>query len=107
MKTIKLTPIKTIKGDNLLNPDGKELNIKEFVDFFLFGIPAQALTLEDSVKAQMYFMEAGKQNGHSLKLEDDIYNWVKAKIEKYAHLAAGLNAVKVKEAWEDLEEEAK
>ena len=106
MKTIKLKPIQSIKGGSILGGKGEALDVKGFLDLFLFQIPANTLTLEDSVRAQSYFLQVGGQNGNkTLKLEDNEYKWVQGKIEKYAHLVAGLNAIKVKEAWEDIVED--
>ena len=102
MKTVQLHDINSISGKPIQGAEGKPINIKEFLDLFLFQIPTQTLKLEDSVKAQNYFLQIAKQNGNRLKVEDSEYDWVKSMIEKHGHLMAGLNVIKVKEAWDDL-----
>ncbi len=105
MKTIKLIELKTISGEDITSPKGKVETVREFVDLFLFQIPFQSLKLEDSVKAQNYFNQTAGQNGNGiLSVEDAEYAWVEVMITKYSHLVAGLNAVKIKEAWANLEE---
>ena len=110
VKTIKIQPLRSLTGEKFQRPDDngrmEEKTLQEILSLILFQIPVQTLALEDSVKAQNYFLEVGKQkvNGF-LKLEDESYRWMHEKVTKFGHLTVGLNIIKIKEAIENLVEE--
>lgn len=105
LKIIKLENMVSIDGRLLKNTNDEPVTIKDYVAMFLFQIPSSTLKLEDSVNAQKYYLQATGQNGDRLRVEDREYEWVAQMIERFSAQVSGINAVKVQEAWANLEEE--
>ena len=105
MKTIVMIPTMTnadgkpwmiIEGER---PEPRKAPLSEFIRAFVYGIPMQALTMEDAHHGRRVIEAVHKSEGKNpIELEDADYSWLVAQVEEHAARVFGINAAILREA---------
>ncbi len=118
MKQVKQTLIQTIEGKQLQMPDMDEMgkpviqedgpkmkdaNLKDLLRLLIFTMPADKITMEDSIHAHRFFNQVSAATNGTLPIEDAEHDWIKKKVAEYGPRIFGINAVMVQEALDDFD----
>lgn len=115
MKHFQLKVLNNIRGKALkmLDEDGKpkSANLSDMLESFVFALPPQRLTMQDSIEARRLLESIASSEPGTLSIEEGTHDWLKKMVEAFAPVVFGVNAIVIKEAVDDFKraktEEAK
>lgn len=112
MRTIEGFPLKVperdSEGTSIKQADGtfqmKQGKLDEVVRLFVFNIPHDKLTMEDSIRAHDLMTQMSSATDGLLPVEDAEHKWLRTKLEELGPKTwLGVDSFMVKEALDDFE----
>lgn len=99
LSNLRRKPMKILDDDG--NP--KEANLADMLQSFVFNLPPQRLTMQDSIEARRLLESIESSESGILALEEGTHDWLKKTVEVYAPMVFGVNAIVIKEALDEFE----
>ena len=119
MKKVKNALIKNVEGKSFRIPetdkDGeqifetsgkaklKDARLVDLLKIIVFNLPADKITMQDSIDAKRFFDQIQESSGDILGLEEHTHDWITKKVEDFGPRYFGVNAVMIKTALDDFE----